>query len=77
MSVDKKYFFMLFHNLLCTLFKIQLKNWNFLEVFAANYFSVTETLLGMAPILTAMVLVVGNSTRSERSGSCCWEWHQI
>jgi hypothetical protein len=48
----------------------------FLEVFAANYFSITGTLLGMAPDLTAVVLV-GNGTISESSGSCCWEWHQI
>jgi len=77
MSVDNNYFFMLFHNQLCTLFKIYLKNGNFLEVFAANYFSIAETLLGTAPDLPAVVLVVGNGTRSESSGSCCWEWHQI
>jgi hypothetical protein len=68
---------MLFHNPLCTLFEIYLKNWNFLEVFAANYFSITETLLGMAPDLTAVVSVVGNGTRSDNNGSCYWEWHQI
>jgi len=71
---------MLFHNPVCTLFKIYHKNWNFWEVFADNYFSITETLLGMAPDLTAVVVVVvvGNGTRSDSSGCCCcWEWHQI
>lgn len=68
-SVDNNYFFILFHNLLCTLLKIYLKYWNFLEVFAANYFSITETLFGMSPDLIAVVLVVGNGTRSESSDS--------
>ena len=64
MSADNSYFFMLFHNPLCTLFKIYLKNWNFFKLF-----SITETLLGMAPDLTAVVLVVGNGNRPESSGS--------
>jgi hypothetical protein len=42
---------------------------NFWEVFAANYFSITETLLGMAPDVTAVVVVIGNVTRYESSDS--------
>jgi hypothetical protein len=34
-------------------------------------------LLGTVPDLKEVVLVVGNGTRSESSGSYCWEWYQI